>query len=146
MAAEPIREPRITMTIDAGDTAALSPYLFGHNLEHTRAAVSGGLSAQMLRNRKFCGKPSPYGVAAEWEGIGERAFFRPGGENPESGERYTRHIGCEAMYRMNELTSLSVQNLHGGACGLRQTGLRIEGGRAYELRVAAMTIYTERIR
>ncbi len=131
------RDPKKTIRIDVGDTAALSPYIFGHNLEHTRAAVGGGLSAQMLRNRKFCGKPSPCGIAAEWEGIGDRAFFRPGGENPESGERYTRHIGCEAMHRMNELTSMSVQNVHGGVCGLRQTGLRIEGGRAYELRIAA---------
>lgn len=79
--------------IDVEDTVELSPYIFGHNLEHTRAAVNGGLSAQMLRNRKFCGKPSPYGIAAEWEGVGDRAFFRPGGENPESGEGYTRHHG-----------------------------------------------------
>ena len=81
------REPQMTIFIDAEDTAELSPYLFGHNLEHTRAAVGGGLSAQMLRNRKFCGKPSPYGIASEWEGIGDRAFFRPGGENPETWEK-----------------------------------------------------------
>ena len=56
-----------TVFIDAENTEALSPYIFGQNLEHTRAAVGGGLSAQMLRNRKFCGKPSPYGIAAEWE-------------------------------------------------------------------------------
>ena len=29
----------------------VSPLLFGNNLEHTRTAVSGGISAQMLRNR-----------------------------------------------------------------------------------------------
>ena len=134
-----------TIQIDIENTAELSPYIFGHNLEHTRAAVNGGLSAQMLRNRKFCGKPSPYGIAAEWEGIGDRAFFRPGGENPESGEGYTLHIGCESMYRMNELTSMSVQNVHGGACGLRQTGLRIEGGRAYEFRISAKTCLPVRL-
>ena len=140
-----IRNPENTMIIDAEDTVELSPYLFGHNLEHTRAAVNGGLSAQMLRNRKFCGKPSPYGIAAEWEGIGDRAFFRPGGENPESGERYTRHIGCETMYRRNELTSMCVQNVRGGACGLRQTGLHIEGGRAYELRIVAKSVLPVRL-
>ena len=35
-----------------------STYIFGHNLEHTRACIYGGLSAQVLRNRKFAGKPS----------------------------------------------------------------------------------------
>ena len=44
-------------TIDVKSTEDFSPYVFGHNLEHTRAAVNGGLSAQMLRNRKFAGKP-----------------------------------------------------------------------------------------
>ena len=140
-----IQENKMTVLIDTKETSQLSPYLFGHNLEHTRAAVNGGLSAQMLRNRKFCGKPSPYGIAAEWEGIGERAFFRPGDENPESGERYTRHIGCENMHRSNELTSISVQNLCGGACGLRQTGLHLERGRAYELRIAAKAILPVRL-
>ena len=139
------REPGMTVLIDAGDTSELSPYIFGHNLEHTRAAVNGGLSAQMLRNRKFCGKPSPYGIAAEWEGIGERAFFRPGREDPDSGERYTRHIGCENMRRLNELTSLSVQNVRGGACGLRQTGLRIDSGREYELRIVAKSFLPVRL-
>ena len=139
------QEPKQTIIIDTEETSELSPYIFGHNLEHTRAAVNGGLSAQMLRNRKFCGKPSPCGIAAEWEGIGDRAFFRPGGESPESGERYTRHIGCENMYRTNELTSMSVQNVHGGVCGLRQTGLRLEGGRAYALRIAAKSCLPVRL-
>ena len=139
------REPQKTIFIDTEDTAELSPYIFGHNLEHTRAAVCGGLSAQMLRNRKFCGKPSPYGIAVEWEGIGTRAFFRLGGEDPESGERYTRHIGCENMQRSNELTSMSVQNVHGGVCGLRQTGLYLEGGRVYELRIAAKSCLSVRL-
>ena len=119
------------ITIDAGRAEPLSEWIFGHNLEHTRAAVNGGLSAQMLRNRKFAGKPSPTGVAAEWEGIGDRAFFCTGGES------YTRHLGGERMPRRNELQSFSVQNLRGGACGVRQTGLYIEAGRKYELRLAA---------
>ena len=48
-------ENAMTFEIDTGRTMKLSPYVFGHNLEHTRSAVagSGGLSAQMLRNRKF---------------------------------------------------------------------------------------------
>ena len=43
--------------IDVKVTESYSPYIFGHNLEHTRSAINGGLSAQMLKNRKFAGKP-----------------------------------------------------------------------------------------
>ena len=34
----------------------ISPFLFGHNLEHTRRAMWQGLSAQLLANRKFAGE------------------------------------------------------------------------------------------
>ena len=54
----------------------VSPYWFGTNLEHTRADVNSGLSAQMLRNRKFAGKPMPgLGHASEWYPIGNKTFF-----------------------------------------------------------------------
>ena len=109
----------------------LSPYVFGHNLEHTRSAVNRGLSAQMLRNRKFAGKPSKNrGVAAEWHGFGDHTFFQLM-ENVS----YTRHIGCAGMSRGNELQSQRVQNLSEGSCGLLQQDLCITGGRTYELRV-----------
>ena len=53
----------------------VSPFLFGNNLEHTRSCVNGGLSAQMLKNRKFIGKPSPMeGVAQCWYLIGEKTY------------------------------------------------------------------------
>lgn len=49
------------------DGGIVSPYLFGNNLEHTRSGVCGGISAQMLKNRKFVGKPSAMeGVAEGW--------------------------------------------------------------------------------
>ena len=122
----------MTFTIDTERRVRLSPYIFGHNLEHTRSAVggSGGLSAQMLRNRKFAGKPGKNsGVAAEWRGIGDRAFFQNGGR-----DCYTRHIGCERMVRRNELQSQSVQNVHGGLCGLAQRDLAVRAGEQYEIR------------
>ena len=130
-------EPKIggnamTFAIDTQNTVTLSPYVFGYNLEHTRSAIggSGGLSAQMLRNRKFAGKPAKNsGVAAEWVGIGDRAFFQNGGR-----ACYTRHIGCEKMHRGNELQSQSVQNVYGGLCGLAQRDLVIAAGKTYELR------------
>ena len=69
-------------TIDLKNTCDLSPFVFGHNLEHTRAAVNGGLSAQMIRNRKFAGKPSRNeGVCAEWSGIGEKTLFQQEGQH-----------------------------------------------------------------
>ena len=125
-AQEPIR-----IKIDAAHAEALPNRIFGHNLEHTRGALTGGLSAQLLKNRKFAGKPSPAGVAADWEGLGDRAFYQT------EGESYTRHAeGC-SMPRRNELQRQSVQNIYGGECGIAQKGLFLEGGKAYELRVAA---------
>ena len=55
--------PASGQQIDVTTTEDFSPYIFGHNLEHTRSTVMGGLSAQMLRNRKFAGKPSDVGCS-----------------------------------------------------------------------------------
>jgi len=129
-------EKTITFEIDTGRTVKLSPYVFGHNLEHTRSAVagSGGLSAQMLRNRKFAGMPAKNsGVAAGWIGIGDRTFFQNGGR-----ACYTRHIACERMMRRNELRSQSVQNVHGGPCGLMQRDLSVVSGKRYLIRAVTM--------
>ena len=115
--------------IDIKQTEEVSPFIFSHNLEHTRAAVNGGLSAQMLRNRKFAGKPSRNGgVASHWFGIGEKVFF-------DQSAPYTRHICLDKMHRWNELNSQRIQNLvEGNNAGLAQYGLCLEKGREYELR------------
>ena len=120
----------IAQTIDLKTTTELSPYVFGHNLEHTRAAVNGGLSAQMLRNRKFAGKPSRNeGVAAGWTGIGEKVFFSCGGP------AYTKHIGNPEMRRSNEMNSQNIQNLiEGQVAGICQDGLFLKKGEAYQMR------------
>ncbi len=120
----------MAQTIDLRSTAELSPYVFGHNLEHTRAAVNGGLSAQMLRNRKFAGKPSKnQGVAGMWEGIGDKVLFQNGGP------AYTKHIGNPEMRRSNELYSQSIQNLvEGQTAGISQDGLFLKKGEAYQMR------------
>ncbi len=125
----------MTLSIDINGAIELSPYIFGHNLEHTRSAVggAGGLSAQMLRNRKFAGKPQKnLGLAAEWEPIGEETAFFQMNFRPS----YTKHIGCEKMARQNELSSQSIQNLTGDVCGMAQRGLYAEKGAAYEIRAA----------
>jgi len=63
----------------------VSPLLYGSNLEHTRSSIFNGLSAQMLKNRKFIGKPSAMeGVALDWYLIGEKTFATLGAS-------YTHH-------------------------------------------------------
>ena len=116
--------------IDLKSARDYSPFVFGHNLEHTRAAVNGGLSAQMLRNRKFAGKPSRNeGVSSQWFGIGGKAFFSMGAP------AYTKHICLPGMSRWNELNSQTVQNLAAGqSSGIGQTGLVLEAGKTYEIR------------
>lgn len=104
----------------------VSSYLFGSNLEHTRSCLQGGLSAQMLRNRKFAGKPSACkGCAMEWYPIGEKAIFtfdRP----------YTRHGEGYRMKRILECNSLNVLNpSQGQTAGLGQHGLAVQQGKSY---------------
>lgn len=126
--------------IDYTNCTELSPYIFGHNLEHTRACVCGGLSAQMLRNRKFAGKPSKQeGCCQEWFPIGKRVFFLT--EDPWCRKEiapYTRHMNSRTMNRKNELQSMAVQNLIAGEpAGFGQDELSILAGKTYEMRVAA---------
>ena len=117
--------------IDLQHPEELSPYLFGHNLEHTRAAVNGGLSAQMLRNRKFAGKPSRnQGVALGWFGIGSKVLYLT-----DETTAYTRHIGVPAMHRSNERKVQAVQNLvQGQVAGIGQREIVLEAGQTYQLR------------
>jgi len=134
--------------IDLSDPQSFSPYVFGHNLEHTRACMAGGLSAQVLRNRKFAGKPSKnQGCPADWFAIGgTNVFFvlaeqRGGFVSPEQHVQeihYTRHESTSKMPRKNEIQTLVVQNLYGDSpCGFGQDNLFLEAGKTYELRLAA---------
>ena len=98
----------------------VSPYLFGSNLEHTRSCLAAGLSAQMLRNRKFAGKPTACeGCAMEWYPIGEKGIFT-------FDEPYTRHGDGYHMKRTIECNSLNVFNpIAGEKVGLGQHGIAI---------------------
>ena len=105
-------------------------YVFAHNLEHTRSCVYQGLSAQMLRNRKFAGKCGRTGVAQDWERIGsDFDYFYI-----DRADTYTRHDSGEKERYMNEKNSQKFQNLSGQKCGLRQAGVALVRGRSYELR------------
>ena len=123
--------PISAQVIDVKMTEDYSPYIFGHNLEHTRAAVNGGLSAQMLKNRKFAGKPQPnMGISSKWFPIGERVFFFKNASTV-----YTKHICLPNMRRMNERRAQVIQNLYDGQlAGMGQYDLALVGGKSYELR------------
>ena len=119
------------LRVDAGAAAPSSSYVFGCNLEHTRACVYGGLSAQLIRNRKFAGRPARrLGVAADWFAIGRRAFFR------NDRDPYVRHMIDKDMRRRNELNAQTVENpIEGETAGIGQRDLFIRGGRAYDFAV-----------
>lgn len=123
--------------IPSGKT--VSPLLFGNNLEHTRKSIYGGLSAELIRNRKFAGKPLQNGCAAEWYAIGEKvyyAFTRP----------YTRHVEPEKMRRMNEGWGQSVYNMYNlSACGIGQHGIYIKQGERYTLEPIAKAAQDTRL-
>jgi len=132
------------LSVDLTDTAKLSPYIFGCNLEHTRACINGGLSAQMLRNRKFAGKPSKNeGCAADWFSIGTKHshfhLVTPYDPNKTNESYvYTRHYCPNAMPRINELQAQIVQNLtQGQPCGIGQHEIALQAQKTYELRVIA---------
>lgn len=112
-------------------TECVPPSLFGQNLEHTRACLLGGLSAQLIRNRKFAGKPSRRGVAADWLPFGGTAFYE------WLNAPYTRHFSAGIMPRRNELGSQCIQNLDPEAsAGIRQDGLALCAGKGYTFRAA----------
>lgn len=115
----------------------VSPLLFGNNLEHTRTAVSGGISAQMIRNRKFVGFQSePYGVAKEWYGIGEKSYCCFSQK-----KAYTRHL--KEYYHMSrrfERNSQSVRSFEDGdIAGIGQHEISVKAGVEYEVAVVVRT-------
>ena len=112
----------------------VSAFLFGNNLEHTRSCINSGLSAQMLKNRKFVGKPSCCGgLSAEWYPIGEATFF-----NLNDKEAYTRHVKGNNMNRKLECNSQEIINFYNGIeSGIGQHGLFIQKGNKYEVRVVS---------
>ncbi len=118
----------------------VSPYLFGNNLEHTRSSVYHGISAQMIDNRKFAGKPSAMqGVAYRWYPIGEKTYtmlvynkmigatFSP----------YVRHD--EAHYHMKRDHERNYQQIssvcEGEASGIGQSEIFIQAGKTYDFAI-----------
>lgn len=128
----------------------VSPLLFGGNIEHTRSAIFGGLSAQMLRNRKFAGVPGSFrGNAENWFIIGDKTYGMVGNDRTYSGNvseepsstAYTCHspIGYH-MKRRFECNSQLIQSFsNNGVWGIGQHSLYIESGCEYEFRIVLQT-------
>ena len=121
-------------TIDLSKTmGSVSPLLFGHNLEHTRSCIWQGLSAELVQNRKFFGKPQCNGVALDWYSVGPRqTFFAIEGENA-----YTRRYSATGWHRWNEIGCQRICSItEGEVCGIGQGGLPLQADRQYEIRLA----------
>jgi alpha-N-arabinofuranosidase len=126
-----------TIRIDRDKAGAeISPFLFGHNLEHTRKAMWKGLSAQLLANRKFAGAVSvrspdnktelvknpvgPDGVANGWFGFGQ----------PHTTFAHDSHVG----YAGNESQKISVTQPEKSG-GIGQRDIPLKGGVPHTLRL-----------
>lgn len=115
------------LTADAADVRSVPAFLFGQNFEPTRAAMSGGLSAELVRNRKFPGMPGRDGVAREWSAFGTRAVYEL-----QAGRGYVRHAARSAMLRRNEINAQKITSLAAdGFAGIAQGGLPLQAGKKY---------------
>ena len=118
----------------------VSPLLFGNNLEHTRSCVNKGISAQMLRNRKFVGKPACYdGTPEEWFLIGNHVniLFNESEDviGTHINEVYTRHADSYHMKRRHECNAVTITNYRGEAAGIGQKDIPVQKDMEYEFRI-----------
>jgi len=111
----------------------ISPLLFGDNLEHTRGCINGGLSAEILRNRKFVGKPGRFGLAHEWYPIGEKTVF-------SFGESYTRHGEGYKMNRCHEMNAQFITNYFDEKGGIGQKDLYFKENTDYIFTLAVKSL------
>ena len=132
----------VEVLLDDSSNAIVSPLLFGNNLEHTRSCVTGGISAQVLRNRKFAGKPGCYnGCPAEWYPVGKQTYLifneKEDGNVPGACEGYTKHGDGYHMKRRHECNTVTAVNYSEGLCGIGQKEVPLKKGETYECRLAA---------
>jgi len=117
-----------------GMTVAAQPvpkWIFGQNLEHTRAAVQEGISAQLVRNRKFAGKPRHTGVSQEWERYGNGVFVF-------LDSSFTHHARRNGMWVLNEQHSQQMTSLDPkGEAGITQDKIALRAGVVHTFRVVA---------
>ncbi|MBP5509323.1 MAG: hypothetical protein J6Z49_00220 [Kiritimatiellae bacterium] len=120
-------------------TEPIPAFIMGQNVEHTRSAVQGGLSAQLVRNRKFAGRPRRTGVAMMWEPCGAHAFY-----HLLLNRGLTRHAARSRMPRVDEVNSQVVGCLDAeGEAGILQRDIGIRGGVAHTFRAVVSTLHEE---
>lgn len=120
----------VTVEYDFDSHKTLSPLFFGDNLEHTRDCINSGLSAQMLKNRKFASLPARNGCPMGWERIGGYYAI------PFEGT-YTHHGEGYCMKRSHESHDLVITGYDEGICGVAQGGLYLRAGEDYAFLMAA---------
>lgn len=120
----------VDLTFDLESEKVLSPLLCGDNLEHTRDCVNSGISAQMLKNRKFVSKPTRYGHAMSWYPIGNHTAF-------SLGAPYTCHGEGYRMTRAHECNSQVITNYIKEIGGIGQRDISIQGGENYDFTFVA---------
>lgn len=128
----------VSVTLRYKSSQSISPLWFGDNLEHTRSSIYGGLSAELLRNRKFVGKPGRYGCANEWYAIGKNAVTSMGtpGEYLTFGTPYTKHAQGYKMRREHECNAQYINNYIPGKVGIGQKNLYLRADTDYEFTAA----------
>ncbi|WP_302418673.1 hypothetical protein [Blautia marasmi] len=132
----------VQVSPDYNTDVTVSPLLFGNNLEHTRSCIHNGISAQMLKNRKFAGKPECYhGCPAGWYRIGEKTniIFNEKEDVSvlQASESYTRHADDYHMKRRHECNAVTIVNHYGKEeSGIGQSGISVQKDCNYECRLA----------
>lgn len=118
----------------------INPFLFGHNLEHTRNSIWKGLSAELISNRKFAGLPSNKGVAKEWKSFeSSNCLFRlePSGWGKLETEPYTEHYSNKGYdRRVAERQFQEIQNFSLEKCGIFQKGIVLEKNKDFQFFLA----------
>lgn len=136
------RTPRRTsfqsVTIDTRQAGAkVSPLIFGHNLEHTRNCLYKGLSAQILRNRKFANRAQTDGVPMEWYKIGPSSVY----SLVHDYDPYVKHFDPKMRARRkDELHVLRLENAKGIRGGVGQEKITLQEGVEYEFRIALRSV------
>ena len=127
-----------SVTIDPRQAGAkVSPLLFGHNLEHTRNCIHHGLSAQILRNRKFANRAQTNGAPMEWYRIGPSSVY----SLINDFEPYVRHFDPKIRARRkDELHVLRLENAKGVRGGVGQEKIALQEGAKYEFRIAVRSV------
>ena len=131
----------VLLCVAVQGTAAepIPAFIMGQNIEHTRSAVQGGLSAQLVRNRKFAGRPRRTGVALMWEPCGDHAFY-----HLMLNRGFTRHAARSRMRRVDEINSQVIGCLAAeGEAGILQREVGVRGKVAHTFRAVVSTLHEE---